>query len=310
MTNVSAPAEHSSGLRGVLPIVIAALLWGTTGTAAHFLPDDVSPLATGAATMAIGGVLLFAVSAGGALAALRDRRSIGWLLLGALGVFVYPLAFYSSMHLAGVAVGTVVSLGAAPVFAAVLEFLVDRRRVTLRWAVATTVAVVGVVLLATGGSAGTDAAASVWGVVLGIIAALSYALYTFASERAIGAGHSSRSVMGALFGVGAVLLAPVLLVTGGPLVQSGSSIAITGYLALGPMFVAYLLFGAGLRWVRSSSATVITLIEPAVATVLAVVIVGERFDLMGWLGLALVALGILLLVLPGRRPTALDAPRL
>ena len=158
--------------------------------------------------MLIGGVLLFAVSARGAVGALRDRRSLAWLLVGSLGVFAYPLAFYSSMHLAGVAIGTVVSLGAAPVFAAVLEFLVDRRRVSLRWAVATVVAVVGVVLLATGGSAGTEAAASVLGVLLGLVAAFSYALYTFASERAIGAGHSSRSVMGALFGVGAVLLAP------------------------------------------------------------------------------------------------------
>ncbi|MET0783377.1 MAG: EamA family transporter [Leifsonia flava] len=310
MTNSSGSVEHSSGLRGVVPIVIAALLWGTTGTAAHFLPGDVSPLATGAATMFIGGVLLFAVSSRGAVAALRDRRSLVWLLVGSLGVFAYPLAFYSSMHLAGVAIGTVVSLGAAPVFAAILEFLVDRRRVSLRWALATAVAVVGVVLLATGGSAGTEAAASVWGVLLGLVAAFSYALYTFASERAIGAGHSSRSVMGALFGVGAVLLAPVLIVTGAPLLQSWSSVAITGYLALGPMFVAYLLFGAGLRWVRSSTATVITLIEPAVATVLAVVIVGERFDLFGWLGLALVAVGILILVLPRRGPTALDAPRL
>lgn len=250
--------------------------------------------------MLVGGVLLFAVSARGAIASLGDRRSVGWLLLGSLGVFAYPLAFYSSMHLAGVAIGTVVSLGAAPVFAAVLEFLVDRRRVTLRWGIATIVAVVGVVLLAAGGASGTDAAASVPGVLLGLVAALSYALYTFASEKAIGVGHASRSVMGALFGVGAVLLAPVLLTTGAPLLQSGSSIAITAYLALGPMFLAYLLFGAGLRWVRSSTATVITLIEPAVATVLAVVIVGERFDLPGWLGLGLVAVGILLLVLPVR----------
>lgn len=303
-------------LRGVIPIVVAAVLWGTTGTAAHFLPDDVSPLATGAATMLIGGVLLFAVSARGAVSALRDRRSLAWLLVGAVGVFVYPLAFYSSMHLAGVAIGTVVSLGAAPVFAAVLEFLVDRRRVSTRWGVATLVAVVGVALLAAGGSAGTEAAASVLGVVLGLVAAFSYALYTFASERVIGVGHSSRGVMGALFGIGAVLLAPVLVVTGAPLLQNGSSIAITAYLALGPMFVAYLLFGAGLRWVRSSTATVITLIEPAVATVLAVVIVGERFDLLGWLGLVLVAVGILLLVLPGRRTgnddgaVTIDAPRL
>ena len=44
-----------------LALVVASVLWGTTGTAASFLPDDVSPLAVGASTMAICGLLMFAV---------------------------------------------------------------------------------------------------------------------------------------------------------------------------------------------------------------------------------------------------------
>lgn len=297
--------------RGILPLIVASVLWGTTGTAAHFLPADVSPLATGAATMTIGGVLLFVVSARDAVAALGDRRALPWLIVGALGVFVYPLAFYSSMRLAGVAIGTVVSLGAAPVFAAVIEFVAERRRVSARWLIGAPIAVVGVALLATGGEGATASGDAVSGVLLGLAAAFAYALYTYASERAIAAGNSSRGVMGALFGSGAVLLAPVLLVTGAPLLQSATSVTITAYLAIGPMFVAYLLFGAGLRWVRSSTATVVTLIEPAVATVLAVAVVGERFGASGWFGLALVVVGILILVLPRReQPGFGDAPRL
>ena len=97
----------------MLAIVLASLLWGTTGTAASFLPSTVPPLATGAATMGIGGALLFAVSARRATAVLRDAAARPWLLLGAAGVVAYPLAFYSSMEYAGVAVGNVVSLGSA-----------------------------------------------------------------------------------------------------------------------------------------------------------------------------------------------------
>ena len=47
---------------GVLAVVIASLLWGTTGTTATFLPQEVSPLATGAATMGVGGLLLVATA--------------------------------------------------------------------------------------------------------------------------------------------------------------------------------------------------------------------------------------------------------
>ncbi|MEJ3403217.1 EamA family transporter [Rathayibacter sp. YIM 133350] len=293
----------ASRSQGIVPIAVAAMLWGTTGTAAHLLPDEISPLATGSATMAIGGIALFAASAAGAIRVLRDRRSVGWLLTGAVGVFVYPLAFYSSMHLAGVAIGTVVSLGAAPVFAAVLEFVVDAQRVTRRWVLSAAVAVCGLALLALSGSSGPGGRMQIGGVLLGLLAAFSYALYTFASARVMGENHSSRAVMGALFGAGAVLLAPVLVLTGAALLGSTASLAITAYLAIGPMFLAYLLFGAGLRYVRGSTATVVTLLEPVVATVLAVTVVGERLTPTGWAGLAFVTAGILLLVLPAR-----DAP--
>ena len=290
--------------RGALALVLASLLWGTTGTAAAFLPANVSPLATGAVTMTIGGILLFAVSARGSLGVLRERVPRNWALLGAVGVFVYPLAFYSSMHLAGVAVGNVVTLGSGPVFAALLEWAIERRRPSARWMACTSVAAGGIVLLGAFGTSGafgtTDvfghpaaaASSSAWGVALGLLAGFAYALYAYCSSRAIATGHASGSVIGAMFGVGALVLLPVLLVTGAPLLQSSSSIGIAAYLAIGPMFLAYLAFGYGLRDIRTSTATTITLIEPVVATVLAVVVLHEQLGALGWVGMGLIMIGI------------------
>src|SRR5690606_40240544 len=101
----------------VLAIVIASLLWGTTGTAAAFLPDAVSPLATGAATMGVGGMLLLVTAPRLSVAVLRGPAR-AWIAAGAIGVFVYPLAFYTGMDLAGVAIGNVVALGSGPVVTA------------------------------------------------------------------------------------------------------------------------------------------------------------------------------------------------
>jgi DME family drug/metabolite transporter len=288
----------------VLALVLASLLWGTTGTTASFLPDDVSPLAIGASTMGIGGILLFLASARGAIGVLRDRTARRWVALGAAGVFVYPLAFYAGMDLAGVAVGNVVALGSGPVFAALLEWLWERHPLSGRWAVSTGLAVLGIAMLGIGKQvdAGAGPLDMVAGVGLGLVAGLAYALYTYASSRAIGLGQPSRGVMGSMFGLGAVLLMPVLLVTGAPLLQSWNTVGIAAYLAIGPMFVAYLLFGIGLRGVRSSAATTITLLEPVVATVLAVLIVGERLAPIGWAGLALVLIGLTVLVTARRGP--------
>ncbi|MGX5680284.1 DMT family transporter [Schumannella luteola] len=291
MTSTATPRSS-----GAWALVLASLLWGTTGTAASFLPSGVSPLAIGASTMTVGGALLFAVFARRALSAIRSAQSRRWLLLGAVGVFVYPLAFYSSMNLAGVAIGNVVSLGTGPVFAALLEWAFERHRLSLLWLGCTAVAILGVVLLAVGGHGATGAAENVLaGILLGLLAGFSYALYTYASSRAIRTGQPAGAVMGGMFGLGAIALLPVLLLTGAPLLQSASSVGIAAYLAIGPMFVAYVLFGVGMRTLRSSTATTITLLEPFVATLLAVFVVGERLDGVGWIGLILILVAVTVL---------------
>lgn len=98
---------------GVIAILFASVLWGTTGTAATFAPE-VTPLAIGAVAMGIGGLLQALIAVKGIL---RHRTALtrNWPLLitGAVAVAVYPLAFYASMHLAGVTVGTVISIGTA-----------------------------------------------------------------------------------------------------------------------------------------------------------------------------------------------------
>lgn len=295
---------------GTLAVLAASLLWGTTGTAATFAPE-VGPLAIGAAAMGIGGLLQAAVAArviAAHAAALRARA--GLVLLGAAAVAVYPLAFYTSMRLAGVAVGTVVSLGSAPLAAALVERLVDRRRLSRRWLVGAGVGLLGMVLLcaaqALGGGHGADApgsaspAASLGGVLLGLVAGATYALYSWVAHRLMQGAVPSRAAMGAVFGVGGVLLLPVLAVTGAPLVASWGNAAVGAYMALVPMFTGYVLFGWGLARVPVSTATTLTLLEPAVAAVLAVLVVGERLPAAGWVGVGLVVVCLAVLSVPAR----------
>ncbi|MFC9284405.1 DMT family transporter [Streptomyces collinus] len=314
----------SAGI-GALCVLAASVLWGTTGTAATFAPE-VGPLAIGAVAMGLGG-LLQALFAAPRIArhrtGLRERR--GTVLLGAASVAVYPLAFYSSMRLAGVAVGTVVSIGTAPLASALIERVVDGRRLTRRWTAAASLGLLGTVLLCVaeaahadgGGGTGAGRPASVsttlLGVGLGLVAAATYALYAWAAHRLITRRIPSRAAMGAVFGLGGLLLLPVLLVTGAPLVASWSDAAVGAYMALVPMFTGYVLFGWGLARVPASTATTLSLLEPAVAAVLAVQVVGERLPATGWSGVALVIACLAVLTAPtgggpgrGRR---LAAPR-
>lgn len=284
----------SGTLLGAVFVVAASTLWGTTGTVATFAPS-VSPLAIGAVAMGVGGLLqaLYAarpiVSHWGSL---RDRRLL--VSLGAAAVAVYPLAFYSSMHLSGVAPGTVISIGSAPLASAVIERVADRKQLTRRWMLGALIGVAGAGLLCFAGDSTErpGALAEPWavpaGIVLGLVAGITYALYSWAAHRLIGGGVSSRAAMGAVFGLGGALLMPVLAVTGRPLLESWGNFAAGAYMALVPMFAGYVLFGWGLARVRASTATGLSLMETVVAAVLAVVVVGERLPALGWLGVAMV----------------------
>lgn len=302
------PAGFQGGTWGALFVLAASVLWGTTGTAATFAPE-VSPLAIGAVAMGFGGLLQAAIAARSMTAYSSSLRS-QWrtVALAALSVAMYPLAFYSSMHLAGVAVGTVVSIGSAPLASAVIERIVDKRRFTGRWAVGAALGVSGAVLLCiadAGQGDATSGAGAGWstsaGIALGLLAGLAYALYSWAAHRLINMSMPSRAVMGTVFGIGGLLLMPVLAATGAPFVASWQNLAVGVYMALVPMFAGYVLFGWGLARVRASTATTLSLAETVVAAVLAVVVVGERLPALAWVGAATIAGSLFVLTLPAPR---------
>ena len=153
-------------------VLAAAVLWGTTGIAAALAPG-VGSLAVGAAAMGVGG-LLQAAAAHRPMRSYRAGLAAQWrtLAVAAVAVAVYPLAFYTSMRLAGVAIGTVVSIGSAPMAAALIERVIDRQPLSRRWALGATAGVLGVLALALAhrgeeAAAGGSGAQPVLGIALG-----------------------------------------------------------------------------------------------------------------------------------------------
>lgn len=282
-----------SAVKGVIAIVIASFLWGTTGTAAQLAPA-ISPLAIGAFAMGVGGVLLCLSARNVLLKDMHVLRSKPLAFLcGSACVAIYPLAFYSAMRLSGVAIGTVVSIASAPLFAALFEYFLSRKTVTLTWLFSFLLGAAGIALLAMGKSqSALEIQASqsnqILGIVLGLVAGLTYAGYSWAAKLLIDTGANSKSAMAALFGCAAMLLLPSLLYTGQNLFANTINTSVSLYMAVVPMFLGYLLFGYGLRTTEASKATLITLIEPLVATLFAVFLIGEIFEPTGWIGMILV----------------------
>src|SRR4051812_8147369 len=142
-------------------ILVAAVLFGTTGTAQALGPAGLSPLSVGAARVVIGGGVL------GVLALARPRAvarmSPALVVCAGAAVAAYQLTFFEAVHRAGVAVGAVVAIGSGPVAAGALERALGDAWPGRRWLAATALAIGGIVALSVGGS--RDAAASESGIV-------------------------------------------------------------------------------------------------------------------------------------------------
>jgi len=299
--------------RPELLIVAAAVLWGTTGTAQDLGDVGASPVAVGVARIALGGALLALIAwttttgSGGADSSSGTRESnqngMGWGVPGAGGAGIvavagYQACFCAAVERAGVARGTLVAIGSAPVFTGIVALVASRERPVSRWYPATGLAVVGcALLLAPGGDTELDAV----GLGLALGAGLSYAVYTVAAKAVLSRGVPGPTVMATFFLGGAVLLAPALLVADTDDLATGQGIAMVVWLGVATTAVSYVFFSAGLQRLRSSTVATLSLTEPLTAALLGVVVLGERPGLVALLGALVLLSG--LLVISTSRPT-------
>lgn len=300
-------APGLSTRRSALAVIVAGVGFGTSGTAQTFAPAGAEPLSVGAVRLLVGGLLLALI--GGVRHVRRSgwrlpafSTGFWWVLAGGAAVLAYQATFFAGTRANGVAVGTVVALGSSPLFAGLFEWLVFRQRPTRRWAVATGLAVAGMALLT--GLAGA-AALDALGLLASLAAGASYAAYTIATKAVLRRGWGATSAVSAMLGLGAVLAGFVLLGTDNAWIASGRGLAVVAWLGVVTVVAAYLLLGQGLRGLSAATATTLTLAEPATASLLGVLVLGEALTGWQYAGIAAVAAGV---VIAGTERTAAREP--
>lgn len=271
--------------------MVAAVLWGTTGTSQALGGAEGSPLSVGALRLAIG--------AGGLLVAAGPRLTrppLGWLMVGAMAMAAYQVAFFSGVARAGVALGTVIAIGSAPVIAGLMGWMVRREPPSARWWLATALAVAGVGLIA-----GRPLEADVTGVFLAVLAGVSYAVSALAAKYLV-EQMPPTAAMALMFGVAAILLLPLLPAADLSWLGETRGVAAALWLGLGATTAAYVAFARGLQGATVGQAATMGLAEPATATVLGVALLAERPGVTGWVGVAMVTVALMALSRPQRLP--------
>jgi drug/metabolite transporter, DME family len=280
----------------VLAVLGAAALFGTSATTSTLFVPDASPQSIAGWRLLVGAIGLIVVTRGLAFL-LMYRIRLTWVMGISVGAFQF--FFFLSADLAGVAIGTLVTISAAPWFSGLLGWLWGAGRPSPIWFVSTLIGVIGVILLV-----GVPASGSVnlIGVLAGLCAAASYAVMTNSGTRLTARGHDPNHVLAASFGIGAVVLLPFVL-SGGTWFASTAGIVVVLWLGLFVTTLAYVLFGVGLKSLMPGTIATLNLGEPLLATVLAVWLLDESLSMVGWIGCALIVIALAILAKAASRTT-------
>jgi len=128
-----------------------------------------------------------------------------------------------------------------------------------------------------------------------MLTSILFALY-FIMARKLRSSYTNWTLLLYGDGIGAIALTPVIFLSSSEILTYPLNLwCLIFIIALFPSLTAYLLFSYALKYVESSKGSILSVIEPLTAGAFSATILGERFELLQLLGVALALTGILLL---------------
>ncbi|MFG3490097.1 DMT family transporter [Streptomyces sp. NPDC047972] len=293
-------------MSGVVLVLVAAVLWGTVGPAQVWAGSGAHPVSLGAARMVVGGLVLALVTVRPAgLRTLLVRGVRRWVVVCVLVTAAFQVCFLQAVERSGAALATASAFGVVPVVTGVCGLALSGERLSRRWSAGTLCAVAGIALLLLPTGTGR---ADVLGVVFGVVAGASFGVYIAATKEVGVRGGDLDTAAPVSVVCAGLVVSPFLLVSSDGLFTARGA-ALVGWLALGTTALGYLLFTRGVGRLSAATVGTLSLAEPLVATVLGVLLLGERPGPVAVVGGLLLLGGLVAVSVPGRRPKAVREPR-
>jgi drug/metabolite transporter, DME family len=293
-------------VRGYLYVLCAAALWALIGPLSkQAIAFGVAPLEAAFWRSALGWSLFAAHALCTRSWKLQRADAPAVAAFGVFGVATLFGAYILSIHYVGAALASVL-LYTAPAWVAVLAWLWLGEAITGSKILALCLTLLGVACVSLGPSILSGrglGAVNLPGILLGLLSGLSYATYYIFGKRYLGRYATPTLFLYAL-PVGCLCLLP-FVPFGAKSWQAWLTLAA---LALTTTYGAYSVYYAGLRILSATRTAIVASLEPVLAAALAFVWWGERFDMAGYAGSALILAAVACTVLGGRAGSVAKTP--
>lgn len=291
-TQTTAPTQGLPGLDRVPPIGlvlggITSIQFGAALAATLF--DDLGPAGTSALRLGFAAIILMALSRPRVRG--RDASALWLVLAFGLTLGAMNFAFYEALDRIPLGVAVTIEF-AGPLGVAVAT---SRRRLDLVWAA---LAAIGIVLLSNPFGAGIDT----MGLVLALAAAACWAAYILLAQRATAHFEGSEGLALAMVAGALVPLVPGIAEAGSTLLQP-QWLALGAGVALLSSVIPYSLETEALRRLPANVFGVLMSIEPAVAAIAGLIVLGQSLS-----GRDVVAIGFVVAASVGVSRTVAPPP--
>ena len=279
-------------------VALAGTIWGTAGITTQMIYNlaETNAISLSFFRLGIAAPILFLACwrlLGRGMFHIARRDLLLMMFIGILTA-LDQLAYVVAISYIGVAVATLVAICAAPVLVTVISALLTRERLRRRGILALLCALVGTALL-TGFQASVESTHNlVLGVLVAFSVALGYAAIIICGRFLAGRCHPLQ-ITSIGFGTGAALLLGMALATGFVRVYPPQGWLLLLYLGAVPTALGYGLFLAGVRFTPAPIASILVLMEPLTATILAALLFHEQLGPFGIFGALLLGSAIYLL---------------
>lgn len=289
--------------KGMLYVLFAAVLWGSSGVCAQFIMER-SHISSESLTMLrllFSGLILLTLSFmhGDKIFAVFKHRQdlISLLIFTVFGALIVQLTFLVTIEKSNAATATVLQFLSPTIIVAWFALVKKKRSGKLVFAAIGT-SLVGTFLLVTHGDP-TSLTISTAALFWGIASAFSAAFYTTYPSALI-ARYGTLPVVGWSMLLGGIALLPFYASQIGSFNASGGVLLAFFYLVVVGTAITFSLYLTGAQMIGGPKASILSCAEPLSSAFLSVLLLGVSFAVPDWIGSLLIISSVLLISLDTR----------